>query len=229
MSNVGTAMEHWKAHLNVTGDNQQEDNEPQTAADEQMQDDQEIDGEEYAYLQESNTRREGDTQTLAPATEQQAQNAETAQIPKEDNAEGDETVPMEIDDDNNAMEAEMLQPEQLLKSHGQTGARNTMDIDQIESIEEDRELLGTESKVVEIQDDSAEQDVVENRVTAAHEAFAAPESEGIFYDESLCKHVPGTQEVFASRSQDLPRELLSRCWRHFVKHVSRCRRLCFMT
>jgi hypothetical protein len=67
-------MERWRAQLNVTTD--QDGGTEEEAAPDQGGEEPEVAAAEYEYLAEGESRQRGDTQAMAPATEDQAAVAE---------------------------------------------------------------------------------------------------------------------------------------------------------
>ena len=119
---LGDAFEQWRTQLNVTAEAEPgEDGAPG---------DEEPEGEppaatEYGFLKEGDEERHGDTQGLAPATEEQAAAAEMPHADSNEQAEQPSAAEQEDDPLLNAEDT--LEPDQTLKSGPQTGCRANSD------------------------------------------------------------------------------------------------------
>ena len=126
---AGSAMERWRAQLNITGEHSAEENQEGLPQGEDGAEDTVAD--EYAYLPENAVKQQGDTQALAAATEDQAQEAQAVQPPDGDAVmeEADEVYPTTEPEEQLLPPGERVSADQTLKPSKQAGVQSTMDLE----------------------------------------------------------------------------------------------------
>ena len=139
-------MERWRAQLNITGEHSAEENQEGLPQGEDGAEGPVAD--EYAYLPENAAKQQGDTQALAAATEDQAQEAQAVQPLDGDAAmeEADEVYPTAEPEEQLLPPGERVSADQTLKPSKQAGVQSTMNLE-------------PQTEPAELGDTAAEQDV----------------------------------------------------------------------
>ena len=168
--------------MNVSGEHKEEEDD-EAAPSGSPDEDQERVADEYAYLPETAAQKQGDTQALGAATEDQAQQSEAVQPPQnaDDEIENAED-PYQVDNpqDPPVQEGDVTQTEQTLRSDRQAGTQSIMDLDpsteaadeKLDNEEDQNGVAETDTNMV------AEDSTIESHAKALQNLIAAKEESG---------------------------------------------------
>ena len=184
---AGSAVERWQERLNVSGEHKDEEDDeaaPSGLADEDKDKERIVD--EYAYLPETAAQKQGDTQALGAATEDQARQSEAVQPPQNTDDETENAGdPYQVDnpadpDHHPVQEGDVTQTEQTLRSDRQAGTQSIMDLDPATNIsDKKREDEEDQTGVAEIDTNMvAEDSTIESHAKALQNLIAAKEESG---------------------------------------------------
>lgn len=182
-------MERWKAQLNIQGEHQQEEAEHDEGAPVPENDDESPEAVEYAFLEEGASRKEGDTQGMAPATEEQAQKTEAAQEAHHKEGDGDDVTPMDAEDQQRPESVEPLHHQQVLKG-GEAGPQNVMDLEPATEIEADAEMVEAAESGTEGQKGNESMAPHESLAAARHSLHNIEAEEGKHQDVAITVPMP---------------------------------------